>query len=250
MYAVEMSHVTVSYGSHIALDDISFRIEEGTFLAIMGPNGAGKTTLLKTILGMAPLIRGNVRVLGYDAYKDSIKVRNLIGYVPQKESIDATIPVLVKDVVLMGRFSHIGLFRKPSKLDYNKAQEALRLVGLEDLWDEPFVHLSGGQQQRVLIARALARDPKILLLDEPFAQVDFPSQESIARLLYELKEEGITIIIVIHDIDIVLKYIDQIMLLNKKLIAFGTPNEILKSEILSRAYKYGLMYVPSRGVSI
>ncbi|MCD6510161.1 MAG: metal ABC transporter ATP-binding protein [Thermoprotei archaeon] len=246
MYAVEMNDVTIYYGMHPALEGISFSLDKGSFLAIMGPNGAGKTTLLKAILGMAPLVKGHVRVMGIDVYEHPLRARKLIGYVPQKESIDATVPVLVRDVVLMGRFSRIGLFRRPSKIDERKAMDALDMVGLADLWDAPFIHLSGGQQQRVLIARALAQEPELLLLDEPFSQVDYPSQRIIAKVLRDLREEGVTIITVIHNIGIMLEYIDSVLLLNRKVIAYGRPEDVLRGEVLRRAYEKGITFIPLR----
>ncbi len=246
MYAVELNDVTIYYGMHPALEGISFSLDKGSFLAIMGPNGAGKTTLLKAILGMAPLVKGHVRVMGIDVYEHPLRARKLIGYVPQKESIDATVPVLVRDVVLMGRFSRIGLFRRPSKIDERKAMDALDMVGLADLWDAPFIHLSGGQQQRVLIARALAQEPELLLLDEPFSQVDYPSQRIIAEVLRDLREEGVTIITVIHNIGIVLEYIDSVLLLNRKVIAYGRPEDVLRGEVLRRAYEKGITFIPLR----
>jgi len=246
LYAVELNDVTIYYGMHPALEGISFSLDKGSFLAIMGPNGAGKTTLLKAILGMAPLVKGHVRVMGIDVYEHPLRARKLIGYVPQKESIDATVPVLVRDVVLMGRFSRIGLFRRPSKIDERKAMDALDMVGLADLWDVPFIHLSGGQQQRVLIARALAQEPELLLLDEPFSQVDYPSQRIIAKVLRDLRGEGVTIITVIHNIGIVLEYIDSVLLLNRKVIAYGRPEDVLRGEVLRRAYEKGITFIPLR----
>ncbi len=245
MDAVNLLEVTVAYGSHIALEKVTFSLKEGLFLAVMGPNGAGKTTLLRTMLGLAPLVEGSVKVFGVDVYERPLEVRRMVGYVPQKESVDATVPVLVKDVVLMGRCSKAGLLRPLTKEDYQVAKEALEQVGLGDLWDTPYVHLSGGQQQRVLIARALAQQPRLLLLDEPFSQIDYPSQRTIARLLRDLKEdEGTTIIACIHVLDPVIDFVDRVLLLNRRVLAYGEPEAVLKEEVLRQAYSKGLVFIP------
>lgn len=226
MKIVEVSSLTVKFDGRIALENVSFSVPVPKTFCIVGPNGAGKTTLLKTILGLIKPVSGYVRVLGYNPFKEPRRVRRLIGYVPQRASLNLDAPVLVKDIVLMGRTVERS-WRIFSSDDYKVAKEALETVGLIDLWNEPFKHLSGGQQQRVLLARALCAKPSILMLDEPFAGVDAVSRALIMDTLKNMIKQNVTVILVSHDINDVLEVADEVMLLNKRVLAIGKPNEVL-----------------------
>lgn len=233
---IVFENVHVKFNDKSALENITFTINHPTFLSIMGPNGAGKTTLLKLILGLIRPNKGRIKVFGIEPYKNPSKIRKLIGYVPQKEHISREVPIKVRDVVLMGLLMHKRFPRIPTKRDIKAAAEALRIVNMEWAWNHQFNNLSGGQQQRVLIARGLATNPKILLLDEPFTGIDVPTQTLITDFLHHIKNKDITIIIVTHDINPVSGISDRIMLLNKRVIAFDKPNNVLNIEILREVY--------------
>jgi len=227
------------------LEDISFSIVKPSFAAVVGPNGAGKTTLLKTMLGIIKPVEGEIRVLGRNPVEDP-GVRKLIGYVPQRERIDPLIPVLVKDIILMGRLARKRFPRRATSEDLEKAREVARLLEVDQFWEEPYAHLSGGQQQRVLVARALASEPSLLLLDEPFSAVDTPTTQLLVRLLRELVDKsGVTIILVTHEINVLLKHIDRLMLLNRRIIAFGKPDEVLDETLLTETFLKRVQVVAS-----
>ncbi len=233
---LNLEDVTVILDGRVILDRITFRVDAPSFLAIIGPNGAGKTTLLKTILGIVKPVKGRVEILGIDVLRKPWSVRRLVGYVPQGGRIDKTVPILVKDVVLMGRSVKRGVGRRLTSKDIEAAKKALDQVGLLHLWDEPFQHLSGGQQQRVLIARAFAADPRLLVLDEPLVGVDATSQEKILEILQHAVKNGVGVVMVTHDINPVMDIADHVLLLNRKVIGFGKPSEQAEPELLSATY--------------
>jgi ABC-type Mn2+/Zn2+ transport system ATPase subunit len=235
MSIVEVHDLTVSYNGEAALYNVSFNIAKPLFLCIIGPNGAGKTTLIKALIGILKPIKGYVKVLGLDPSRD-VDVRRLIGYVPQRERINSSMPALVRDVVLMGCLSLVGPFRWFRKADMDSVLNAINIVGLRNLLNEPFSHLSVGQQQRVLIARALASNPKILMLDEPLSGVDATSQEIVISTIRRSVDNGVTAIMVTHDLNPVLDHIDALMLLNKTVIAYGSPREILREDLLVKTF--------------
>jgi len=183
------------------LTNISLSIGKGEFVVVGGPNGAGKTTLLETINGMLPITHGKATVCGHDVRGNGVQVRCRVGYLLQNFAFDPLTPFTVEEVVLMGRFGMIGLLRKPGKKDHEAVQKALRLLGIEELAGRPIGQLSGGQQQKVLLAQNLARDPTVLLLDEPFSNLDMFARESINNLLSQLVASGITVVIVSHAFD-------------------------------------------------
>lgn len=214
---IELQDVSTIYeGERVpAIREINLSIESGEFVAIIGPNGAGKTTLLETINGLLPSTRGQVLVLGRDVARFGPQLRSQIGYVPQEFQFDETTPVLVRDVVLMGRYGRIGLLRRPSTEDHARAQEALELLGLADLAERPIGKLSGGQQQKVLLARALAKEPKILLLDEPFSHLDFVARDEVAELITRWhREHALTTLIVLHDLEAIPSSCHRVVLLD------------------------------------
>ncbi|RLE75946.1 MAG: metal ABC transporter ATP-binding protein [Thermoprotei archaeon] len=227
MDVIRASSLTVRLNGRVVLEDVTFRVRAPEIFCIVGPNGAGKTTLLRATLGLVKPERGWVRVLGVDPTERPRDVRRLVGYVPQRTSLNLDAPVLVRDVVLMGRAAkgRIGPF---SDEDYEAAMRALEAVGLADLWDEPFRHLSGGQQQRVLLARALCAEPRLLLLDEPLTGVDLASRSAIVRVLREMPKRSVAVVMVTHDISEVVGLADEVMLLNRRVLAVGRPREVVE----------------------
>ncbi|MDD4923595.1 MAG: ABC transporter ATP-binding protein [Dehalococcoidales bacterium] len=227
---VKFENVWAYYNSHPALQDINLAIHDRDFLGIIGPNGGGKTTLLKIILGLLKPRRGKVTVLG----KDPCESRSQIGYVPQKSFFDKNFPIDVWQVTLMGLYSQTGLFRRYSCEDKKKAEEALDRVSMLKYRNRQIGELSGGQQKRVFIARALASDPKLLLLDEPMESVDPKVQGELYGLLKELQQE-MAIVLVSHDVTAVSIYVDEIACLNQTLVYHG-PKEI-SDEVLEGTYQ-------------
>lgn len=233
--------LTVAYREIPALWDINFSIPKGKMVAIVGTNGAGKSTLMKTLLHLVKPIRGDIQILG-ESY-DKIKQRyRKIAYVPQRESVDWNFPINCLDVVLMGRYGHIGLMRRPSKEDRNLAMKALERFGMEYYHDRQINELSGGQKQRVFLARAYVQDAEILFLDEPFGGVDAKTEKMTLELLKEEKEKGRTILVVTHDLQSLQEYFDLVILLKTKLVAYGTPKEVMTRKNLTEAYG-GIMHM-------
>ncbi len=232
---VELHDVSVAFDSLIVLENVNLEVRPGQFVAIIGPNGAGKTTLLRVILGLIRPQKGTVRVFGRPPWEMG-DARQRIGYVPQVLTVDLKFPVTAGEVVLMGRYGRIGLFRRPSKADIAKAREVMAQVGVEHLWNKHFGHLSGGQRQRVLLARALVNDPDLLILDEPTTGVDVTATETVYSLLRHFHDQGMTIIVVSHDVGVVATFVDTVACVNRKLIAHGRPEEVLGSEELAQMY--------------
>jgi manganese/zinc/iron transport system ATP- binding protein len=230
--AIKTENVTVSYDTKPVLIGVSLKITTGIVVGIIGPNGAGKTTLLKAIMGLVKLDRGEVLIFGTEIGKQ----RRHVAYVPQRSEIDWDYPIIVRDVVMMGRYPHIGLFRHPEKRDYEIVAECLEKVGMSAFSTRQIGELSGGQQQRVFLARALAQEAQILLLDEPFVGVDATTENTIYSLMHELKQEGKTILVVNHDLATASKYYDYLILLNQRLVAYGPTPEVFTPELLSKTY--------------
>lgn len=234
--AIDVRELMIRLNGKVILDNVSFNVLEGEFLTIIGPNGAGKTTLLKTLLGLIKGFEGEIKIFG-KSIRDAIdEVRNLIGYVPQKENIHSSVPVRVWDIVALAKKIKKGKFSVLKAKDIREIKRAMDIVNIWDIRNELFQNLSGGQQQRVLIARALVNNPKIMLMDEPFTGVDLRVERNIVETLRELKSLGLTIVFVTHDINEVIDLTDKLLVLNKKVIAFGEPRDVLKEEILSKAY--------------
>lgn len=232
---VDIKDLWVSLNHDFILREVSLRIRQGTFLGLIGPNGGGKTTLLRVILGLVKPDRGQVRIFGRPAGHH--KNRGLIGYVPQRAFADLTFPVTVFDVVMMGRYSKIGLWHKTTAEDRRLVLEKLEAVEMAHLRSRPIGRLSGGEQQRVFIARALASDPQMLLLDEPTSGVDAKAQGAFYRLLGKLKSAlSLTMILVSHDIGAIPYHTDEIACLNQRLHLHGKSTEVLNSEGLSKVY--------------
>jgi manganese/iron transport system ATP-binding protein len=229
---VRLDHVTVRYnGGAPALQDVSLELTPGERVAIVGPNGAGKSTLLKVIAGLLLPSSGAVDVYGYTAGGHIC-----IGYVPQRTQVDWSFPVTVADVVLMGRIARMGLFRHASRHDRQVVRESLAQVGLADLANRQIGELSGGQQQRVFIARALAQEAELLLMDEPLTGLDVPSQEAIFGILDLLRPRRMTVLVSTHDLHLAADRFDRLMLLRRRLIGLGTAAEVLTPANLRLAY--------------
>lgn len=230
--ALRVESVTVTYDGRVALRDATFSVHAGERVAVVGPNGAGKSTLFKAIVGLLPLASGSVEVSGCNPYRERVT----IGYVPQREEVDLSFPVTVADVVMMGRVGHIGWLRWPSRQDREAVRRALEYVGITDLANRPLGELSGGQIQRTFIARALAQEAPLLLMDEPFAGVDAASEEAILHLLDRLQENRVTVLLATHDLRMAAERFDQVLLLNGQVIAYGPPSEVLCPAALQRVY--------------
>jgi zinc transport system ATP-binding protein len=234
--AVCLKGVTVRYGESVVLDRIHLDVPRGSFQGLIGPNGGGKTTLLKAILGLVPIAEGEIRVLGRTG-RDLDSVRGLVGYVPQRTANERDFPATALDVVLMGRYARIGILHLATRADREKARRALELVGMNDRAERPVGQLSGGEQQRVFIARALASEAELLLLDEPTTGVDVVAQEEFFQLLRRLQSElGLTILLATHDIGAVSTHVDQVGCLNRRLFYHGHPREGLTPELLEDLY--------------
>lgn len=229
---IEIHDLTVVYRHRPVLWDIDAKFEEGRLVAIVGPNGAGKSTLIKAVMGLVPLASGHVSIFGRDVDSG----RRMVAYVPQRESVDWDFPTTALDVVLMGRYGHVPMFWRPGKRDREIARQCLAKLGILDLAHRQISQLSGGQQQRVFLARALAQETRIYLMDEPFAGVDAATETAIVSLLRELREQGCTVVVVHHDLQSVPDYFDSVMLLNLRLIAYGPVEEVFTHENLHKTY--------------
>ncbi|NOY30038.1 MAG: metal ABC transporter ATP-binding protein [Planctomycetes bacterium] len=230
--AFEIHDMTVAYHRRPVLWDIDLTLPEGKLVGIVGPNGAGKTTLIKATLGLVPLASGKVEIYG-KSYREQ---RHLVGYVPQRESVDWDFPVTVRDVVLMGTYGRLGWFRRPGRAERKIADQCLEQVGMTALANRQIRQLSGGQQQRVFLARALAQDAQIYFLDEPFSGVDAATEAAIVELLQTLRASGKTVLIVHHDVQTVREYFDYVILLNMRLIACGPVDTTFTNENLHKTY--------------
>jgi ABC-type Mn2+/Zn2+ transport system ATPase subunit len=238
--AVEVSHLTAGYGSRIALDDVTFTVEQGCLAGLVGPNGSGKSTLIKVIMGLHAPWSGEVHIAGRNGQRG----RPVIGYAPQSELVDWSFPVTVLDVVQMGRYRRLGLLQRPGEQDRRAALQALERVGMAQLHNRQIGELSGGQQRRVLIARALAQEAQLILLDEPVAGLDATAQHDLLRLLEDLRKENRTLFVATHDLSCVASDFDHAVLLNKRVVAFGRPADVFTPELLSEAFQRHLLVLP------
>ncbi|MFW9835976.1 MAG: metal ABC transporter ATP-binding protein [Candidatus Thorarchaeota archaeon] len=221
----------------LALHDVSFKIKSPSFMAIIGPNGSGKSTLIKASLGLIKLFKGSIKVSGHDSVKNAGKIRKIVRYVPQRDRIELTVPMKVKDIVLMGRLLKKLPPRFTTSKDIKYAREALEQVDMIDLWDRPFPELSGGQRQRVLVARALASDGSILVLDEPLAGTDVESQDLIVDALGRYhKENDVSIVMVTHDLNPIHTLVQDVLLLKNTVIGIGEPCSVMDPELMKLVY--------------
>jgi ABC-type Mn2+/Zn2+ transport system ATPase subunit len=228
---LDVHGVSVRYNGRVALDDINFHLHVGERVAVVGPNGAGKSTLFKVVSGVLPSNAGVVTVSGSEP-----TVHSCIAYIPQRSQVDWNFPVSVADVVMMGRSAKLGPFNWPRKRDWDFVNQALKTVEIGDLSNRQISQLSGGQQQRMFIARALAQEAELMLMDEPLTGLDTPAQEGLLDLLDTLREQKVTVMVATHDLEQAAKHFDRIMLLNKKIVAFGEAAVVLHSDNLLHAY--------------
>lgn len=232
---ITAQNVTVTYrNGHTALRNASFKIPRGTVTALVGVNGAGKSTLFKAIMGFVPAAKGDIRLLGLSV-KQALK-RNLVAYVPQAEEVDWSFPVLVEDVVMMGRYGHMGFLRRPRQVDRDAVDAALRRVNMQDFRHRQIGELSGGQKKRVFLARALAQDGQVILLDEPFTGVDVKTEEQIIALLRELRDEGRVMLVSTHNLGTVPEFCDRTVLVKGTVLAHGLTETTFTRENLEAAF--------------
>jgi len=224
--------MTVAYHHRPVLWDIDFNAPDGKLIGIVGPNGAGKSTLIRACLDLIPTSSGRVLIYG----KPYRAQRALVAYVPQRETVDWDFPVSALDVVTMGRYGAIGWFKPVRRADRRAAMEALDRVGMADYARRQISQLSGGQQQRVFLARALAQDARLYLMDEPFSGVDAATEQAIIAILHELRSSGRTVLVVHHHLQSVREYFDWVMLLNMRLVAFGPTEQVFTQENLHKTY--------------
>lgn len=232
---IEVRNLTARQGALVALEDVTLTVGKGEFTAVIGPNGAGKTTLIKVILGLIEPEHGTVKVFGQPVRSLGRK-RSKIGYVPQIFAIDLEFPVNVMETVLMGTYGKVGTGRRLSAGEHQAAAAAMSRVGISDLADRPLARLSSGQRQRVFIARALVNDPELLLLDEPTTGVDAETTGNLYGLLRDLKSDGVSVVLVSHDVGVVASYVDNLACLNRSLVAHCRPDEAECSAALAKMY--------------
>lgn len=228
---VDLRDVCVAYGGRPALDHVSFQLARGERVAVVGPNGAGKSTLFKVLAGLLEPESGGVKIFGHGP-----RGHFCIAYVVQRSAVDWSFPVSVYDVVMMGRTREIGLFRRASRKDHDKVRACLEQVGMADLADRRIHELSGGQQQRMFIARALAQEAALMLMDEPFNGLDMHTQRGLLDLIARLGQGGVTVMVATHDLNIAAEHFDRVMLLNRKLVGLGRPADLFTPEKIVAAF--------------
>ncbi len=238
---MSLQDVTVELGGHMALSSVTFEVEAGTLMGVVGPNGAGKSTLFNAIAGLLPVRQGKVTLHSVD------QGRGALAYVPQRESVNWRFPVTVMDVVMMGRCCRLGWFRRPGKRDRELVKACLGRVGLWDHRSTLMTELSGGQRQRVFVARALAQEASVLLLDEAFSGVDAGAQEGLVEVLQTLRDEGRIVLLATHDLTNLSGRFDQVLCLNRNVCACGPPDQVFTSQVMEQLYgAHGLRLAAER----
>lgn len=232
--AIAVEGLSVSYGGVTAIDDVSFRLHRAQVCGLIGVNGSGKSTLFKCLMGLVTAQQGSLSLFGLTS--TAARKGKLVAYVPQSEDVDWNFPVSVGDVVMMGRYAHMGPLRHPTRADRAAVDGALERVGLTQLRNRQVGELSGGQRKRAFVARGIAQNAQLLLLDEPFAGVDKTSEATIVELLHDLKDEGRTILVSTHDLAGLPQLCDRAILLHQRILAEGTPDDVLTHANLARAF--------------
>jgi ABC-type Mn2+/Zn2+ transport system ATPase subunit len=242
---LELENVTVAYNGQPALHGVTFQVPQGARVAVVGPNGAGKSTLFKALVGLLPLRQGRVLIHGLPlgAHQDCV------AYVPQRGEIDWRFPVTVADVVMMGRYGRLGWLKHPTEQDRAVVAHSLEQMGIADLARRSIGELSGGQQQRAFLARALAQEPHILLMDEPFTGVDISTQEATLALLNELQAQQVTVMISTHDLNLAASRFDRVLLLNRQLIGYGPPEQVFTPQNITETFGGQVLFLNPQGVS-
>jgi manganese/iron transport system ATP-binding protein len=235
---IEAVDLSAGYDGEAAIEAVNFCLDPGSRTAVVGPNGAGKTTLFKLVAGILPPQQGRIRVHGHQPGQHLC-----VAYLPQRSEVDWEFPVSVSDVVMMGRIRQIGLFLWPRRADWGRVRRALEQVDMDWAADRQIGDLSGGQQQRVFLAQAVAQEAEIVLLDEPLSGLDAPSQSGILDILDQLRQQGVTVLVATHDLNLATEHFDEVILLNKRLIAKGPPGQALSRDNLLEAYSGRLHYI-------
>ena len=241
--ALSLDGLTVAYDAEPVVWDVQAKVHSGRVTGMVGPNGAGKTTILQAALGLQPALAGCVQFFG----RPVAAVRDRVGFVPQRRSVDWDFPTTVLDVVMMGTYGRLGWFRRPGRKQRDEAMEALEFVEMADFAGQQISALSGGQQQRVFLARAFVQRCELLLMDEPFAGVDAKTERTIVRLLRQWASEGKAILAVHHDLATVPEYFDDVLLLNRRLIAAGPVGEVFTRDNIERTYGGAVSFEAPRG---
>ncbi|PTX55564.1 manganese/iron transport system ATP-binding protein [Litoreibacter ponti] len=242
-------NITVTYrNGHTALRDASFELPKGTIAALVGVNGSGKSTLFKAIMGFVPTASGEISILG-GTVRDALRA-NTVAYVPQAEEVDWSFPVLVEDVVMMGRYGHMGFFRIPRAADHKAVERALERVGMLEYRHRQIGELSGGQKKRVFLARALAQDSRVVLLDEPFTGVDVQTEDAIIALLHDMRDEGRVMLVSTHNLGSVPEFCDRTILIKGTVLAHGPTEEVFTSANLERAFGGVLRHFVMQGADL
>lgn len=241
---LELEGVYVAYNGQDVLHDVTFQVPHGGQVAVVGPNGAGKSTLFKALVGLLPLRKGRVLIHGLPLGHH----HDCVAYVPQREEVDWRFPVTVADVVLMGRYGYLGWMRRPGAADHAVVARCLEQMGIAELAQHPLGELSGGQQQRAFLARALAQEPHILLMDEPFAGVDAPTQEATLCLLQRLKEQQVTTLVSMHDLNLAMRF-EQVLLLNHSVVAYGPAAQVFTPQAIGAAFGEQALFM-QQGVAV
>lgn len=236
--------VTAGYGEKAILQNISLEIPQGLHVAVVGPNGAGKTTLFKALLSLLPLWRGRILIHG----KPFGQHQDCIAYIPQRGEVDWRFPVTVEDVVMMGRYAKTGMFRHPDSHDRKVVRESMKRLGIAEYANSRINELSGGQQQRAFLARALAQEPHILIMDEPFTGVDFTTQEVTLETLDSLREDKVTVLVSTHDLNMASGHFDRVILLNHELIAYAPPAEVMTRENIQKAFGSHVVFMEGAAI--
>lgn len=232
--SIDLENVTVAYHGKVALHSASLQLQPGTICGLVGMNGAGKSTLFKAMMGFVKPNTGRILINGLPIRK--VQKSNLVAYVPQSEEVDWNFPVNVYDVVMMGRYGYMNLLRIPRSIDKQAVRESLERVEMWPMRDRQIGELSGGQKKRTFFARALAQQAKVLLLDEPFAGVDIKTEKMMINLLMELRQTGHTILVSTHDLASITTFCDQVVLINRSILAYGNTSEVFTEENLSRTF--------------
>lgn len=246
MKAISVKNLHVSYYGNEVVHNINFSFDRGKLIGIIGPNGAGKSTMMKAILGLIPKDKGEVEIHG----KPIKRMRKNIAYVPQRSEIDWDFPITVFDTVLIGTYPHLGIFQRPGKKERQHAYNCLKRVGMQDYKDRQIGELSGGQQQRVFLARALAQKAEVFFLDEPFVGIDVASEEMIIQVLKEIRDSGKTVFVIHHDLTKVEDYFNELILINRILIEAGPVKNVIRPEIMTKAYNMDFNLLNKMGVGV